>query len=375
VNVKLILRLTTAAFSLTLCAFSGTLEAKSASDASVMRSGSDTVIVTWSGTDPMDVFVAEKPGLDLKKMRLLSDDDVDGKHEHRISASERPYFLLRSERSGETRRLAERVLPLENGSNFRDVGGYETIDGKRVKWGLIYRSGAMPQLTDRDYAYLGNLGIRVLCDLRSTEERDLAPTQSKELSPVRYVAIDYPASDIFKGLTPQGSASVNDSRDGKAEPRRNLYRAWPVSLAPQFKEIFTALLENQAPLAFNCSAGQDRTGVATALVLTALGVPRETILDDYHLSTVHRRPEFERGNADYERLADTNIVARFYVEADKRGPDALKPRPLYDEAGRARLLATFDEIETRWGSIERYLADVLDVDRTDLERLRSLYLE
>lgn len=128
-------------------------------------------------------------------------------------------------------------------------------------------------------------------------------------------------------------------------------------------------------MAFNCSAGQDRTGVATALLLTALGVPRETILQDYHLSTIHRRPEFERSDVSLEQLADTNIVARYYLEASKRGPHALEPRPLYDGGGRTRLLDAFDEIEQRWGSVDRYLAEMLDVDRDDIQRLRALYLE
>jgi protein-tyrosine phosphatase len=323
----------------------------------------------------VDVFVADKPSLSASQMRLVSDDDRDGRHEHRSRSDQRPYFLLRWEGSGDERRVAERVLPLENGSNFRDVGGYQAADGKHVRWGRIYRTGAMPKLTDRDYDYLGSLGIRVFCDLRSSEERQLSPTQWQEISPeARYVGIDYPASDIFQGLTAAISSPTLESGSARP-PRKNLYRDWPTSLAPQYKEIFSSLLAGQAPLAFNCSAGQDRTGVATALVLSALGVPRETILEDYHLSTIHRRPQFERSDVDYDELADTNIVARFYSESSKRGVDLTKARPLYDDSGRARLLDTFDEIERRWGSIDRYLSEVLEVDGKDIERLRSLYLE
>ena len=188
------------------------------------------------------------------------------------------------------------------------------------------------------------------------------------------MAVDYPASDIFAGLTRQVTSNEAGAAAATA-PLRNLYRDWPTSLAPQFKQIFAALIAGEAPLAFNCSAGQDRTGVATALVLTALGVPRETILQDYHLSTTYRRPEFERSDVDLEQLADANIVARYYLEASKRGPHSLKPRPLYDEGGRTRLLDAFDEIEQRWGSVDRYLAAMLDVDRADIQRLRSLYLD
>jgi protein-tyrosine phosphatase len=356
-------------------AFAYCAAASASETVSAQRSKKDAVLITWEGTAPVDVFVADKPSLSPSQMRLVSDDDRDGRHEHRSASGQRPYFLLRWEDSGDERRIAERVLPLENGSNFRDVGGYETAEGKHVRWGLIYRTGAMPKLTDRDYDYLGSLDIRVLCDLRSSEERELSPTQWQQISPrARYVGIDYPASEIFQGLTAAISSPGTQSA-AASPPRKNLYRDWPTSLAPQYKEIFSSLLAGEAPLAFNCSAGQDRTGVATALVLTALGVPRETILEDYHLSTVHRRPQFERSDVDYEKLADTNIVARFYSESSKRGVDYSKPRPLYGDSGRARLLDTFDEIERRWGSVDRYLGEVLGVDKKDIDRLRSLYLE
>lgn len=353
-----------------------TTRAQTIVESSVTRAADGRVVISWSATGPVDVYVGNAPDLDAKQMHLISDDDADGRHEYQVSDRARPYFLLRAERDGTTLRTAERVLLLDAGSNFRDVGGYATSDGRRVRWGRIYRTGAMPQLTQRDYELLGQLGIRVFCDLRSVEERELAPTRFERVKGARYVAVDYPGSAIFGNLVGRDSAvAVNDDPRRDANAQRNLYRQWPLSLAPQYKEIFAALLAGEAPLAFNCSAGQDRTGVATALVLTALGVPRATILEDYHLSTVHRRPEYERGTGDYEALAATNIVARFYAESAQRGPAALKPQPLYDASGKARLAATFDEIERRWGRVERYLEEVLDVDANDVARLRARYLE
>jgi protein-tyrosine phosphatase len=353
-----------------------TTRAQTIAESSVTRAADGRVVISWSATGPVDVYVGNAPDLDAKQMHLISDDDADGHHEYQVSDRARPYFLLRAERDGTTLRTAERVLLLDAGSNFRDVGGYATNDGRRVRWGRIYRTGAMPQLTQRDYEFLSQLGIRVFCDLRSVEERELAPTRFERVKGARYVAVDYPGSAIFGNLVGRDSAvAVNDDPRRDANAQRNLYRQWPLSLAPQYKEIFAALLAGEAPLAFNCSAGQDRTGVATALVLTALGVPRATILEDYHLSTVHRRPEYERGTGDYEALAATNIVARFYAESAQRGPAALKPQPLYDASGKARLAATFDEIERRWGRVERYLEEVLDVDANDVARLRARYLE
>jgi protein-tyrosine phosphatase len=339
--------------------------------ARVERTAPDRIRLSWDGRAPMDVYVGDKPDAALKDMRLISDDDRDGQHEAVLTDGGRPYFLLRSNEDGAVSRVAERLLPLQGGSNFRDVGGYPAAGGKHVRWGKIYRTGAMPKLTDRDYDYLSKLGIEIVCDLRSTEERQLSPTRAKAMGDARYVAVDYPASDIFRGLTPPTIADAPQQPDRV----RNMYREWPVSLAPQYKAIFDGLLAGEAPLAYHCSAGQDRTGVATALVLTALGVPRHVIYADYHLSTTYRRPEFEFADIDLEKLAATNIVARYQLETRKRGAGARRPQPLLNAAGNPRLADTFAEIEAQWGTVENYLDTVLGVGATDVAKLRAMYLE
>lgn len=151
-----------------------------------------------------------------------------------------------------------------------------------------------------------------------------------------------------------------------------LYRTWPVSLAPQFRAIFQALLRGKGAVTYHCSAGQDRTGVASALVLTALGVPRDVILADYQLSTQDRRPENEMPRLDPARYPG-NPVAAFYARAQAAGP--MTPKPLYDAQGVAYLQQTFDAIDAQWGSVDAYLDQVLGVDRRAVARLRALYLE
>ena len=128
----------TAVIVLTLAAPWAVASVQTAAPAAA-RVGTGAILVTWEGDEPVDVFVAERPGLSPAQMRLISDDDRDGSHEYQSSSTGRPYFLLRWERGGKVRRVAERVLALENGSNFRDVGGYETADSRHVRWGRIYR--------------------------------------------------------------------------------------------------------------------------------------------------------------------------------------------------------------------------------------------
>jgi protein-tyrosine phosphatase len=129
------------------------------------------------------------------------------------------------------------------------------------------------------------------------------------------------------------------------------------------------LLSEKGPVSYNCTAGQDRTGVATALILSALGVPRQTILNDYHLSTVYRRPENEMPAVD-PTMYPGNPVAALFAKGR-----LMKPQPLYSEDGRSFMAAMYDRIDGHWGSVENYLDQVLGVGPTELARLRAHYLE
>lgn len=322
--------------------------------------------IRWSAAELVDVYMSYSADSVIGAATLISDADGDGSHIVSSLKGRRPFFMLRDRADGTLRRVAERLLPLERGSNFRDVGGYSAAGGKHVRWGKIYRSGAMPLLSDKDYAYLDALDIDTIVDLRSVEERQIAPTLLDDRTGARYVANDYSANAIFGRLaaTKPGAAPTGVG---------SMYREWLISLAPQYRAIFAGLLAKDGAVAYHCSAGQDRTGVGTALVLSALGVPRDVILADYHLSTPFRRTENEMPTIDAAQYPG-NVVASFYAKT-MATPEARKPRPLYDATGAAQLAATFDEIDRRWGSVDRYLDEVLGVDANELAALRADYLE
>lgn len=251
-----------------------------------------------------------------------------------------------------------RVLPLASASNYRDVGGYGTADGRHVRWGRIYRSGATPLLSDKDLAYLRSLGIESMVDLRSVDERELAPSRLQGQS-MRYFTQDYSYSALL---------AAGRGEDGHVT-NAALYRSWLTLLAPQFRIAFRELRTSSGAVALNCTAGQDRTGVATALILSALGVPRTTILEDYHLSTIARRPENEMPQFDPAEYPSNPAAA---PSAQTR---LAKPRPLYGPTGRAYLEEAFDEIETQWGSVDAYLSQELGVGPDEIAQLRARYLE
>ncbi|MET0250511.1 MAG: tyrosine-protein phosphatase [Sphingobium sp.] len=326
----------------------------------VERTAPDRVRISWATLAGIDLYMADRADADVSAARLVSQNDRDGVHDMVVPADQRPFFLLRDHKGGETVRVAERVLPLAQGSNFRDIGGYPAAGGRHVRWGMIYRSGATPVLTDSDLRMVDALRLANMVDLRSSEERQLAPSR---IAGVPYSAVGYSMKAIATAMTPATNVAKAPTNGGA------LYRHMPEMLAPQMRLLFARLKAAEGPLVYNCSAGQDRTGFATALILSALGVPRETIIADYHLSTQYRRPANETTAFDPAAFPD-NAAAKMFSQY--RGQ---KPTPLKEADGTAFLTYALNEVDTRYGSVEAYLDKRLGVSAVDVAGLRATYLE
>lgn len=240
-----------------------------------------------------------------------------------------------------------RVLPLEGGVNFRDLGGYLTTDGRVTKWDVLYRAGSPAGLTARDQAELARRGIRTVCDLRTSEERAAEPNPYVAAnSDVTYWTRDYAADagDLMKVLGGP-DASAEKSRAAMI----GFYRALPEQHAPAFRQMFAYLADGKMPLAFNCSAGKDRTGTAAALVLTLLGVPRETVVADYALSDdlVDYMAKLSEGPMDGPYAAIASLPREVVAPL-------LASDPAYIEAA-------LDAMAARHGSVEQYMERELGV--------------
>ena len=255
-----------------------------------------------------------------------------------------------------------RVLPLEGGRNFRDLGGYETGDGRRVRWGRIFRSGAMAQLTPSDYGFLEGLGIRVVCDLRSAAERGDEPTRWQGDAPPRFVAWDEP---IDEAESPLHAALTADDRSQEVvrSAMARLYRVLPYAYAGRYRRLFELLESGETPLVFHCSAGKDRAGVAAALLLTALGVPRETVIEDYAMSD--RVVDYMAliDAADPARISESSIAYLLQLPRELLAP-ILWSDPLY-------IVAMFEELEANHGSAMAFLNDQLGVGEQAILSLRD----
>lgn len=315
--------------------------------------------VHWSGATgaPVDVFVAARPNAPRSALRQLVDDDSDGEALVTPDTKGRPYFFVAAN-AGTGVWTGERVLPLEGGRNFRDLGGYATGEGKRVKWGKLYRSGTMASLTHGDYEYLGNLGIRMVCDLRTTSERTAEPNKWQEVAKVAYWSRDYEISfgelrKVLAGGAPTGEAARASMLEA--------YRRLPFEQAPSYRELFKRLAAKEIPLAFNCSAGKDRAGTAAALILSVLGVPRETVVEDYALSDKI---------VDYRRAYSQEQSGRSMLSS--LPPEVVTAILGSDPDYIRTALATID---AKHGSVEAYVRNELGITAAEIESMRRELLE
>jgi len=265
----------------------------------------------------------------------------------------RPYFLVeRHTESGRTenRVIGARRLALEGAYNFRDLGGMRTTNGKTVQWGQVFRSDTLTHLTSADYTRVNAMGISLVCDLRTRQERKTDPTEWQDGSPLFVLA---PVSENDKGASQNGSL-MDALRSGKTtvEEGRTLfeqfYNRMVFDSAPKFGAVLRAIETSDRPSLFHCTGGRDRTGITAALLLHILGIPKETIISDYVLSTRYLN----------EHLTEQ---ARLFTEVTE-----LQPR--YIEA-------VFKAIDQRYGSFDRYRREALHFTDADVAAVKIRLLE
>ena len=246
----------------------------------------------------------------------------------------------------------ERRLPLRGAVNFRDLGGYPAADGRRLKWGLLFRADSLAELSDEDLPLVQALGLRQLFDLRHESERQQRPN--------RLPAGPLPRTHAI-GFHPQGTEALMQglrahslSAADAHELLLNLYRRLPLDHTDSYRRLLHGVAGAEGlPALVHCTSGKDRTGFAAAVLLMALGVPRELIAADYALSNQQRRDlRFMVG-----ATADPAVLAV---------AQAADPRWLQ---------AAFEVIDTHWGGSAAFLQRGLGFSEADQARWRDLMLE
>ena len=250
---------------------------------------------------------------------------------------------------------AKREVKLQGAINFRDLGGYETKDGRHVKWGKIYRSAALNNLTAGDLQKLQGLSLSVIADFRGPYEVKVAP--------------DRLPSSATRISLPAGSENIGDSNYMRNMVRQMMksdsgliafysdLTPFHARYEPVFEELLT--LNKDSALLFHCTAGKDRTGIAAALILYALGVDEQTILGDYAATNYYRNAENKRAIAG---------MMKTYGLSEPVAMNMMAAREDY-------LKATFAAIRNKYGTVDNYLEKEMGLDKEKLSRLRSLYVE
>jgi len=242
----------------------------------------------------------------------------------------------------------QRRLPLKGLLNTRELGGYPVfVNGKprQVKCGLLYRSGSPEYIREEDKAILEKTKIKTVVDFRSSDEK----TSAFDLpSIVKKVDLPIDAGNLMGTILKTGEWQYNPSPQGAEEEMLKLYEALSEEAIPRYRVLFSLLSDpSNMPLLFQCSAGKDRTGLASALILHALGAAKETIMEDYLCSTEYLRPYWERYMPDKPQMIQYMTVKESYLET------------------------AFGTME-KYGGIDRYLTKELGADP---KLLQELYTE
>ncbi|WKX73347.1 tyrosine-protein phosphatase [Streptomyces sp. XD-27] len=248
--------------------------------------------------------------------------------------------------------------------NFRDVGGLPTVDGRRVRNGVLFRSGHLASATEQDAAFLDTLGLHTIFDFRNAADIGIEGPDVT-LTGVRNVNI--PLSDPADGagfwaMVREGDlATLRELLgDGRAAGRMTAsYGEIIRTRTAEHGRLLSALADGSSPALLHCSAGKDRAGLSVAVTLLALGVDRDAIEADYLESgAAHRRYK----------------VWRTTTSGDAMSPEALELlSPLFD-ARLEYLAAAYGAIEETWGGTESYLTRGLGLDAPTRERLRARLL-
>ena len=329
-------------------------------DAAVARTGQDAVRISWK-THHKDLQVSichgnsaetierNEPFLQIEGQTVV---DISG-----LNPDIPHYFEIISENSAGII-TAERRLPLEGTANFRDLGGYETGAGRRVRWGKVFRSDHLSRLTDRDIAFLQRMKIRCVCDFRTSAEAQKRPDRFPGDGPGAYLHL--PIDNLkFNPITLFEKLKRGDTSWLTPEFLIDGYILNIDKFAAIWGEVFRRLADpGQLALVFHCTGGKDRAGTCAALVLLALGVPEETVIRDHGLSNIF--------------IAD--VLDKIYAQFESSGIDREKISP-YFSAPPYCIQALLHHLHEKYGSAADYLKSKAGVTEEMLEKVRELLLE
>lgn len=236
-------------------------------------------------------------------------------------------------------------------TNFRDVGGYETVDGMKVKTGYFFRSSALSSFDDEDRTEIPHFHLKKILDLRSTQEAEQFPDIIPDgCEYIHCSAISF--ENEFDGNLNFTELIKSGGLSQLPEYIKEVYKSLPFN-NKAYKIMFDLMLKGETPFVFHCSAGKDRTGFGAYLILKTLGVSDETIMYDYMLSNDFRREENEQIAAKLNNMP--GVEELLYVKEEY-------------------LELSINAIKEKYDDFNTYLEKEYGITESDIKTLRDKYL-
>lgn len=327
---------------------------------SLIRTGDAEVDIVWHSRNTPQRFVVYA-GDSPDRINRQSPVSISGKNSRaRISGLDpaiRYYFEVVPEH-GSNIIISERRLALEGSVNFRDLGGYGTTDGRRVRWGLVFRSDNLGRLTDRDVSFIQRIGIRKVCDFRTPAEAKKQPDRYPESKRNRYLHLPIQHGEF----DPAGTFERIKKGDIDWMTEEFMIRGY-IRNIDDFSALWSIFFNTLAdgsnrPLVFHCTGGKDRAGVCAALILLSLGVPEETVIHDHGLSNLYIAA----------------VLERIYDKIQSYGVDPNQIAP-YFTAPKNAIKAVVRHIRQTYGSAADYLINKAGVEERVIAQMRQDLLE
>ena len=325
-------------------------------NASVDRLDPNSVKISWTFKSlpcVVEIFQGPTPKEIDRRRPLVVSASKDNVVIESLEPDRPYYFALVTDGASELI-TSERRMPLEGAVNFRDLGGYRTTDGKRVRWGQILRSDNFSRLSERDRQFISHLGLATVCDFRTDAENRRMPNRLPASNKLRHLRMpiqhgEHDPAFAFERIKKGDIQWLSEEFMAKG------YVLTIENFSSLWCDFFTALASPEhRPFVFHCTGGKDRTGTAAALILSLLDVPEETIVNDYAVSATYIAGVLKMINRQLEEMGvDPEEVAPYFTVTP------------------SRMQTLLDHIRNTYGSAYEYLVHKAGIEPDIIERFKK----
>lgn len=303
---------------------------------------------------------------------LLESDQKNIQFDFAYNPDKVNYFIIEFDQHP-TLLFGYRILPMSGMYNFRDIGGYRTEDGRRIKWGVGFRSDHLQNLNEDGFEFLRSLGLKAVIDFRSPSEveKDPNPFFSDEAQPFNFDPQAHVAMaagnaqnlDTSDDMKAKALKAIESGETGAQQmvDQQLAFVDSPTSIEAFQQTLKTVAQPNNVPVMQHCRGGKDRTGFALMVLEGLLGVPKPQLIYDYMLTNRARaKKNVSYYNRFLEETGDEKIAQYLYSLFDTK---------------EEFILASIEKILTQYGSIRQYAKEVLSLSDDEIANLEKLFLE